>query len=352
MKLTLARLAVVMAFVVTAGAGACSNTSNNAAPGAVDARADVDHRAAPYLWYAGSGLSAFTLAQTLSSNDDGPAWRVVPEGDTHNCHDLVFDDAGNAWTIPISGDQILRLPAGRLAALAPVVPDLVLTSPALHGPQSLAFDAAGNLWVLNFNGAGPSVATVVRFDDPRALSGATTLAPALTIEPGPSPDETARFAQATAIAFDAAGSLWLSAVANVLRFDHAGALTGEVAAAPSAILTTGDALGSLAFDGVGSLWLTAARDGSSFVLRISEPGSLAGAVAPAPAVRARLQTKGATFAGGLGFDANGGLWIATSAALVKLAHADRLAGESSVEPAVTLGQAAFPDLASKVIVRP
>lgn len=348
MKPTRAHLLAVLAAL-----GACSNTSNNAKPGGViDAGVDADRRPAPYLWYAGGALSAFTLAQTLSSNDDGPTWQVVPEGAPHNCHDLAFDGAGNLWTIPITRDQILRLPASHLAELAPVIPDLVLTSAALHGPQSLAFDPAGNLWVLNFNGAGPSIANVVRLGDPRALSGAQTVAPSLTLHPGPSPEDAARFSQATAIAFDAAGNLWLSAVGGVVRIDHAGALTGDVAAVPSAVISTGEAYGSLAFDATGSLWLTAARDGSWFVLRFSDPGSLTGVVAPTPAARVRLQVTGATFVGGIGFDANGGLWVATSAALVKLAHADRLAGESSAEPSVTLGRAAFPDLASKVIIRP
>jgi hypothetical protein len=333
--------------------GACSNTNNNAAPGGViDAGGDVAPRAPAYLWYAGGALSGFTRAQTLSTNDDGPIWQVVPEGAVHNCHDLAFDAAGNLWTIPIQGDEILRLPAARLRDFAPVIPDLVLKSPALAAPQSLAFDSAGNLWVLSFNGAGPSIATVVRFDDPRNLSGAQTVSPAVTIEPGPSPEDAARMSQATAIAFDGAGNLWLAAVANVLRFDHVAKLSGRVAAAPSAVVATGEAYGSLAFDAAGSLWVTAARDGSYFVLRFSEPGSLSGAVAPQPMARVRLQIKGATFVGGMGFEAGGALWIATSSSVVKLAHADRLAGETSVDPAVELGRAAFPDLASKLLVVP
>src|SRR5450755_1208665 len=87
-------------------AGACTDTSNNAGPRrVVDAGTDADPRGAPYLWYAGGALNAFSRAQTLSSNDDGPAFQVVPDGAVHNCHDLAFDGAGNLWTIPIQGDQ-------------------------------------------------------------------------------------------------------------------------------------------------------------------------------------------------------------------------------------------------------
>ena len=337
---------------------ACTNTSNNAGPGRVtDAGPDAeDPRGAPYLWYAGGALSAFSVSQTLSSNDDGPAFEVVPDLAVHNCHDLAFDGAGNLWTIPVQGNQpggeIVRLPAARLSEHAPVIPDLVLTSAALAGPQSLVFDAAGNLWVLNFNGAGPSVANVVRFDDPRGLSGNQAVSPSLKLGPGAAPADMSRFGQATAIAFDAAGSLWLSAVANVLRFDHASALQGEVAPAPSAVVSTGEAYGSLAFDAYGDLWITAAQDGSELALRFAAPGQLAGVVAPAPAARVQLPASTATFAAGMGFDAAGALWIATSVALVKLAHADQLAGDTSPAASVVLGQAAFPDLASKIVLRP
>ena len=337
--------------------GACTNTSNNARPGgAKDAGSDADPRGSPYLWYAGGALNAFSVSQTLSSNDDGPAFEIVPALTVHNCHDLAFDGAGNLWTIPVQGDQaggeILRLPAARLTEPAPVIPDLVLTSAALAGPQGLIFDAAGNLWVLNFDGAGPSVANVVRFDDPRGLTGNQAISPSLTLGPGPAAEDVARFGQATAIAFDAAGDLWLSAVANVLRFAHAGDLKGAVAPAPAAVVSTGEAYGSLAFDAGGALWITAAESGDDLALRFDDPGQLTGDVAPPPAARVRLPSSTATFAAGMGFDAAGALWIATSAALIKLAHADGLTGDTGPAASVVLGQAAFPDLASKILFRP
>ena len=348
---------VVSSLLAVLLAPACTNTSNNARPGSVvDAGTDADPRGAPYLWYAGGALNAFSRPQTLSTNDDGPAFEVVPDLAVHNCHDLTFDGAGNLWTIPVRGagpgGEIIRLPAARLAEHAPVIPDLVLTSPALAGPQSLIFDAAGNLWVLNFDGAGPSVASVVRFDDPRGLSGNQAVSPSLKIGPGAAPEDPARFSQATTIAFDVAGNLWLSAVANVLRFDHAGDLMGEVAPAPSAVVSTGEAYGSVAFDAAGAMWITAARDGGALALRFVDPGHLVGTVAPEPGTRVRLPSSTATFAAGMGFDADGALWIATSAALLKLAHADRLTGDTSPAAAVVLGRAAFPDLASKVVIRP
>src|SRR5262249_3407618 len=162
-------------------------------------------------------------------------------------------------------DAILRIPAQRLTAFAPALPDLVISSPALAGPQSLTFDGAGNLWVLNFDGAGPSVSNVVRFDDPRALTGDQVLTPSLTISPGAGADDIGRFRQGTAIALDGAGSLWLASLANVLRFDRPASLTGAITAAPDAVIRTGEAYASLALDGAGALWVTAARDGRYYL---------------------------------------------------------------------------------------
>ena len=58
-----------------------------------------------------------------------------------------------------------------------------------------------------------------RFDDVQTLSGAVTQEPAAIIGPDGTAESAARFSQATGIAVDAAGNLWLGAVANILRFD-------------------------------------------------------------------------------------------------------------------------------------
>jgi hypothetical protein len=178
------------------------------------------------------------------------------------------------------------------------------------------------------------------------------LTPSLTIRPGPAPEDAARFSQGTAIAFDAAGNLWLSAVANALRFDDVADLRGDVSGAPAAIVSTGEAYASLAFDVHGDLWITAAKDGDYFALRFAGPTDLRGVSSPVPAARVRIATQMATFAGGMGFDAQGALWIAVSNQLLKLTHAETLVGEVSPTPAVALGQVAFPDLASKIAVQP
>jgi sugar lactone lactonase YvrE len=328
-------------------ASACGSVDDSAP---VDAGApEIQAADPPYLWYAGAGLNAFTKAQTEESSAQGGQFLLIPRFAIVNFHDLVFDDLGNLWTIPISGDQILRLPAAGLPPepMAPG-PDLVISSAALHSPQNLAFDGEGNLWVVSYDGAGPSIATIARFDDPRGLSGNVTLDPSATIWPGAGSDAQRQFRQPSAVAFDGAGSLWFSATSNVMRLDHPESFAGSVTATPDAIIASGDAYASLAFDGDGALWVTGANDGY-FVARIANPGALAGAVNPPMAAKVILPSADALFAGGIAFDPDGALWVAMNNQILKLVDPGALSGEVTPTPDLVLGVTASPDLSSKLV---
>ena len=360
--------------VAALGAIGCANTNNNASPDAalgtggarpdgavVDVGSDasdlgrgdggdaaVAGRDPGYLWYAGGALSGFTQAQTRATNSDGPGWLILPSYPATNFHDLLFDAAGNLWAIPISGDHILRIPAAHLGDSRPV-PDLVAASAALKSADSLVFDARGNLWVMSSAGGGTSIANIVRFDDPRALSGTQTLVASLTI--APAAGDTAKFTQGTAVAFDKVGNLWFAAISDVLRLEGVASMQGNVVAAPAATISTGDSIVSLAFDVAGSLWITGASNGYVAV-RIDNPAALTGTIRPSPAARVHLATTTARFAGGMAFDADGALWVVMSDSILKLPGASALVGEVSPTPTVVLGNVAFPDLATKLIVRP
>jgi sugar lactone lactonase YvrE len=218
----------------------------------------------------------------------------------------------------------------------------------MKGAQSLTFDSAGNLWVMNYGGAGLSTASILRFDNPAGALGLVRPDPTLTITPSASGQ--AAFNQGTGIAFDAAGNLWLAAVANVLRIDQAASLSGAVTAVPSTIISSGnDAYVAAAFDAAGSLWITGARNGY-FVTRIDAPGSLTGAVTPSTVTRVHLPSPSA-FASGMGFDADGALWIAMSDRIVKLSDPRSLSGDITPTPSVVLTKT-MPDLATKLVFWP
>jgi ligand-binding sensor domain-containing protein len=308
---------------------------------------------AGYLWFAGSEINAFTENQTLESNTKGPAITVQPATFTGTYHDLTFDEHGNLWTVPITGDQIMRIPHAGLTFERPS-PDLTITSSALMNPQTIAFDAAGNLWVNNFNGSGPGVSSIVRFDAVRDMpQGNYMLNPSATIGPGTDKIMMKNFGEGLSLAFDQAGSLWFGSSVSLMRFDSPGSIQGAVAAAPAAIITTGDSYTTLVFDSSGTLWVTATNVGY-VILRINDPGTLHGVVTATPAARVALMSDNANFAGGMAFDSQGALWVAMSNRIIKLANPSSMVGNVTPGPEVTLGlpSSSFPDLASKLAFWP
>jgi len=355
------RLGFFSALVVAAcGLAACTSTDNDPAPSARRSRVvDAAPIDAPllkpgYLWFAGSDLNAFTREQTQASNDAGPAVLVVPSSLTATFHDLTFDSAGNLWTIPIVGDQILRIPRSGLGGDIRPLANLTISSAALKSPQALTFDGAGNLWVVNYNGSDAGVASIVRFDAVRDMAGGTvSLVPSVTIGPGAVQKMIGTFTQGTALAFDKAGNLWFGSVSAVMRFDAPANLHGTVVAAPSAVISTGDAYASIAFDSIGSLWITATKV-DYFALRVNQPELLTGTAAATPAARVKLPASMALFAGGMAFDANGGLWIAMSTQIIELARPSGLVGNVSpgADVVLALPSTSYPDLASKLAFWP
>jgi len=310
-----------------------------------------------YLWYTGVQIAAFTRDQAQAGTTEGPAVIVEPNvtAGTHTYQDLAFDAAGNIWAIPTTGNQLVRLPAAQLKDMSRPAPDVILSSADLNGPQTLTFDGTGRLWVVNFAGAGPSVASIVRFDG-LGTQGMLAATAALTIAPASDAVSTSQFQQGTGMAFDATGKLWFVSASSVLCLGNVSSMSGKVTAAPTTVISTGEAYSSIAFSPSGALWVTATHPGVGyFALRFDRPSSApdGGADGGTRMPNARVTVPSTTttaFVGGLGFSSDGKLWVATTDRIVAFSSPDTLSGTITAAPAVQLSVGNYvPGVASKLL---
>ncbi len=357
-------------FVVALFAASCHNltgdTSNHppqdaSAKPMMDASVKMDVATpAPtgYLWYTGVQVAAFTREQAQSGSTSGPAIVVEPNltSGTHTYQDLAFDSSGNLWTIPTSGNQLVRLPAAQLEDMQRASPDVIVTSADLNGPQSLTFDSTGRLWVVNFAGAGPSLANIVRFDGLGA-QGMVAATASLTIGPGSDAASMSQFMQGVALAFDGSGRLWFGSSSAVLCLGNVSLMTGKVTAAPTTVISTGDSYSSIAFSPSGALWVTATGHGYA-ALRFDKPSGTAdggtdgGTRMPSARVTLPTDSMATAFPAGMGFSSDGRLWVALSDRIVAFSSPDTLSGAAAPAPVVQLSVSQYvPSITSKLLFR-
>jgi ligand-binding sensor domain-containing protein len=277
--------------------------------------------------------------------------------------DVAFDEFGNAWVVGSASSDVFRIPAAelRFPAVArqratSAQPDLVIRSAALVNPGNLAFDASGALWVADRGsmgsgggpagaaGAGTSEGAIIRFEIPRGLGANANANAILELAPAAriTSSKVGDLFQIGSIAFDGAQNLWLTSFVGLLRFDAPGALSGDVARAPDAVIEkSGYAhdryFYSAAFDADGALW-AASGDGLHYltsVTKFTDPGLLQGRSSPGPAA---MITGDADLlpAGGLAFDRAGNLWMATGESIVMYSNPRALRGVANPAPAVAL----------------
>jgi sugar lactone lactonase YvrE len=311
-------------------------------------------RSAPegFLWYAGNAVCSFTQGQLQASQGEDPAIAATTDLLTA-FHDVAVDRDGNVWAVGAGANRVVRLPAAALRGSGSAAADLVIDSPALQDPSNLAFDASGNLWVVNRQGGlGPQGGTIVRFDAPQGLAGAQQLDPSVQIAstdldlPG-------------VLAFDAAGDLWVTSYTGIARFSAAKSASGAVTLTPDALIAKSGYAGNvyfygLAFDADGALWASAAIGASlNSVMKFADPGALTGVSSPDPAVTLDGGEESLP-AGGLAFDDQGGLWVASSDKIVQYEAPGGLSGPVKPVPAITLSvvNEAVPALGSHLVFHP
>ena len=243
---------------------------------------------------------------------------------------FTFDRAGNMWVLggTTADAPLARYRAASFATDGDKVPDVVIDSPSfgasLPGPKVVAFDAAGNLWV--------SVVADGKVVKLTAAQIAATGNPSATVE-------RTGIGSPQGLAFDGAGNLWVAAQDDeaVIRIDAANlAASGSsvdlaiTAQTPSPVIGTLRPVG-LAFDGSGNLWVN--YDGTIARLAAADLGGT-GTKTITPAIQ--INTDVLTLPVGIAFDQDGGLWFAHESGKFARLGPTQLLTSGSVVPSIVV----------------
>lgn len=284
------------------------------------------------LWSLNSNAAAEVLAYPSSSLQASgtPAAAVsagiaIPKG-------FAFDREGGLWaTAAVAGESVLaHYPADALAASGAKTPDIKIAGPALSfgapSVTAIAFDAKGNLWV-----SAVAAKKILRYDAAQlGASGSPEPSVTITDVDGPGP-----------LAFDAAGNLWATSGNSVVEY-AAARLAASTSAPPDIVLgaqtappvvTSHQAPSGLAFDAAGNLWVD--YNGGALVRFTATERSLSATITPA--VQVTLDV--AALAEGVAFDEAGGLWFAYSAGKIARLAPTQLTASANATPSTILTSA-------------
>ena len=294
-----AALVASAAFVVATGCGYDAATSSyDPAPTPID----TAHLGA--LWLAGGLTPAIFAIDSAHLRSSGPVPPAVTlttgSSPLSTVNAIAFDSTGTLWLASADDSLLLAFAPSHLGASGAHAADIVLSTTArsLSAPTALAFDRQHRLWVANVGNG-----TLVRFDR-AALAASGHPAPAVTITTSLHP---------WAMAFDAAGTLWVADVqANRISGYTAAQLAASGAPEPAVVLRTNTVEHSLvvptalAFDAAGNLWVSTVGTGR---LESFAPSQLLSSGTPAPRLRITSDERSIAIPVGLAFDDQGSLWV-------------------------------------------
>lgn len=253
------------------------------------------------LWTA-SGINNPAIvhldpSQLLAGGDHTPVTAITtPSAKLLNLSAIAFDTDGTMWIASQDDSVLVAFAPAALASSGTKTATTRITSigGSLSTPTGIAFDSQHRLWVANFENG-----TIVRFDRAQLAAGGAVV-PAVTISGLGHPNS---------LAFDEAGSLWISKPNKVFSFSTAQLDSSGFLAPHVVISTLGTSLADpagLAFDTDGNLWVGNA--GNQTIVSFS-PAHLAITGSPAPRVVISSNAGSLTTPFGLAFDSDGSLWV-------------------------------------------
>lgn len=229
----------------------------------------------------------------------------------------AFDREGNYWLV-IAGGGIERYPRASLGRSSDARPDIVLSGHSIEYGSYIAFDAEGGLWYSN-----RQTGQIVRFG-PEQLTASGQPTPQIIISGLTSPQ---------GLAFDAAGNLW--AIDDIAAHQHrivrynASRLGSSYSGQPDASIVGFELTGivpnqvrsilpgpaDLAFDREGNLWV--AYWNAHRIVKFNNAQQEEGGEQVAAII---LRVSGDRIMQSIGFDNEGGLWVAGPPSTPKIRH--------------------------------
>ena len=252
--------------------------------------------------------------------------------------DTTFEDG--LWTVSGTLPAIFRLTTAQLQTGGDIAPATAITtsSAALTGFNGVAFDAAGTLWMTS-----QADSTLLAFSRASLATSGTRAASRVIRAANGSLDAP------SALAFDASHRLWVANTnsGTIVRFDSA-QLAVSGGPTPSVILSGVGHPTGLAFDAEGGLWFS---EGGAHRIAKYSAAQLDTSGFKLPEVVLTSQGPDIGNPIGLAFDAAGSLWIANSGQSNVIAlhanhltttafvNADVVISPSSTTPSLPLGLA-------------
>jgi sugar lactone lactonase YvrE len=280
------------------------------------------------LWVASGSdpaLLRFAREQLLASGSKTASATITTSSATlFTINGIAFDTAGTMWVASADDSLLIAFSAAALATSGFTAASRIITpnDESLSSPSAIAFDPHHRLWVAN-----AETGTLARFDPTQfATSGA--LEPAHVIR-GPT--------RPSALAFDASGSLWVANIRtnNIARYSAAqladsGFVTPAVVLRPLGKEFTNPS--ALAFDAAGTLWVS--YIGGATIAGFS-PNQLSASGTSAPHITISLAGSFGLPAG-LAFDADGNLWVVSAEGALHRFAASALLASGSPSPSEEL----------------